>query len=317
MGAKPKQRTDMEGHTTAGDQNITDFGQYLSENRYSGTTIRVHLLRIRRLSGWLEEQGIRESGMTYPQILRYTKYLRTQKGYQRRSVNNELRAIKLYHDYLIAQNRAMDNPAADMAVRGTPTKAIGEVLDTEELEDLYYSYPTGHHDTFFKASKLRDKAMVGFMVFQGITTMELHHMQEEHMQLEKGRVDVPSTRRSNARTLKLQPCQIMELVRYMERARPYLSKRNKGDNPEKLFFGSIDQMHGITARVLRVLRTNNLKVRGCASIRTSIITNWLKQHDLRRVQYMAGHRYIGSTERYLQDDIENLHDIVEGLHPIS
>ncbi|CAI8389838.1 MAG: Uncharacterised protein [Polaribacter sejongensis] len=32
---------------------------------------------------------------------------------------------------------------------------------------------------------------------------------------------------------------------------------------------------------------------------------------------MAGHRYISSTERYLQDDLENLHEIVNNFHPIN
>ena len=119
--------------------------------------------------------------------------------------------------------------------------------------------------------------MVGLMVFQGVTTMELHHMQEEHLQLKKGKIDVPSTRRTNGRTLKLQPCQMMELLEYIEEARPYLSKRDKGNNYEKLFFGSIDQMHSITSRILKAMKENNQKIRGCNSLRTSIIINWLKR----------------------------------------
>lgn len=294
-----------------------NFTEYLLQNRYSESTIKVHLLRIVRLENWLKKQGIEEDGMTYPELLKYTKYLQTEKGYERQSINNELRAIKLYHDYLIEENIAMENPATDMSIRGTRTKAIGELLDSEELEDLYYSYQTEHYDTFFRASKLRDKAVVGLMVFQGVTTMELHHMQEEHLQLKKGKIDVPSTRRTNARTLKLQPCQMMELLEYVQEARPYLLKKYKGTNHEKLFFGSIDQMHSITSRILKTMKENNQKVKGCSSLRTSIIINWLKNHSLRKTQYMAGHRYISSTEKYLQDDIENLQKIVENFHPLQ
>ena len=294
-----------------------NFKEYLLQNRYSESTIKVHLLRIGRLEDWLKKQGIEENGMSYPELLKYTKYLQTVKGYERQSLNNELRAIKLYHDHLIEENIAYENPATDMSIRGTRTKAIGETLDNEELEDLYYGYPTGHTDTFFRASKLRDKTIVGLMAFQGVTTMELHHIQEEHLQLKKGKIDIPSTRRTNARTLKLQPCQMMELLEYMEEARPYLSKKDKGKNPEKLYFGSIDQLHSITARILKAMKQNNQKVKGCTSLRTSIIINWLKEHSLRKVQYMAGHRYISSTEKYLQDDIEKLHEIVNNFHPIN
>jgi len=61
----------------------------------------------------------------------------------------------------------------------------------------------------------------------------------------------------------------------------------------------------------------NQKVMNIKQIRASVITNWLGQYNLRKVQYLAGHRYISSTERYLQDDLENLHEIVNNFHPIS
>jgi len=32
---------------------------------------------------------------------------------------------------------------------------------------------------------------------------------------------------------------------------------------------------------------------------------------------MSGHRYISSTERFLQDDIENLQEMIDNLHPIN
>jgi len=43
----------------------------------------------------------------------------------------------------------------------------------------------------------------------------------------------------------------------------------------------------------------------------------LTKYNLRQVQYLAGHRYISSTEKYVQDDLENLHEIVNNFHPIS
>jgi integrase/recombinase XerD len=52
-------------------------------------------------------------------------------------------------------------------------------------------------------------------------------------------------------------------------------------------------------------------------IRTSVIVNWLKQYNLRKVQYLAGHRYISSTERYQQDDLESLHKTINIYHPFS
>ena len=294
-----------------------NFIEYLSKNQYSQSTIKVHILRIERLKKWLKKQGIAANELTYSNLLRYAKYLQTNKKYERQSTNNELRAVKLYYDYLIEIREIMENPAEGMAIRGTRTKVIGNLLEEEELEDLYYSYQTKHYDTFFHATKKRDKVVVGLMVFQGITAIELHHLQEEYIQLRKGKIDIPSTRRSNTRTLKLQPVQMMELMEYVKEVRPYLAKKFADQNPEKFIFGSIDQMHSITSRIIKNLKKSNHKVISCSQIRTSILVHWLANHSLRKVQYMAGHRYISSTEKYVQDDLENLHEIVNTFHPIS
>ncbi len=52
-------------------------------------------------------------------------------------------------------------------------------------------------------------------------------------------------------------------------------------------------------------------------IRASVITKWLKMYNLREVQYLAGHRYISSTESYLQNDMEGLQEEVQQFHPLG
>ena len=48
-----------------------------------------------------------------------------------------------------------------------------------------------------------------------------------------------------------------------------------------------------------------------------MIVNWLKIHNLRKTQVLAGHRYISSTERYKQDNLESLHEMINSFHPIK
>jgi integrase/recombinase XerD len=52
-------------------------------------------------------------------------------------------------------------------------------------------------------------------------------------------------------------------------------------------------------------------------IRASVITNWIKVHGLRKAQYLAGHRYISSTENYLANDFESLQNDLENFHPLN
>ena len=48
----------------------------------------------------------------------------------------------------------------------------------------------------------------------------------------------------------------------------------------------------------------------------SVITKWLKQYNLREVQYLAGHRYISTTESYQQNDVEGLAEEINMYHPL-
>ena len=46
------------------------------------------------------------------------------------------------------------------------------------------------------------------------------------------------------------------------------------------------------------------------------ITKWLKQHNLREAQYLAGHKYVSTTESYLQNDMEGLKEEINQFHPL-
>ncbi|AUC14275.1 hypothetical protein BTO06_16350 [Tenacibaculum sp. SZ-18] len=294
-----------------------NFRKYLEDNKYSKSTITVHLLRVKRYTDWLEWYGKHSVEIQYNELLQYVKYLQEKKQYQRASINNELRAVKLYYDYLIEEKHTMYNPAENIVIRGKYIKVIKETLTEEELEDLYYSYNIDHHDTFFKATKLRDKVVLGLMLFQGLTAIEIYSLQEYHLQLQKGIIEIPRTRRSNPRTHKLQPLQMLTILEYINTTRNYLTNRIQTSNNEQLIYGSSHQINAITGRIIKKLKRYNNKVTSYSQLRSSIIINWLQHYNLRKVQYLAGHRYISSTEKYVQDNLEKLHDIVNTYHPIN
>ena len=59
------------------------------------------------------------------------------------------------------------------------------------------------------------------------------------------------------------------------------------------------------------------KIKDIQQIRSSVITNWLKVHNLRKAQYLAGHRYVSSTEAYQLNNIEELTEDIKKYHPIG
>lgn len=58
------------------------------------------------------------------------------------------------------------------------------------------------------------------------------------------------------------------------------------------------------------------EIKNAQQIRQSVITHWLKTNNLREVQYMAGHRWVSSTERYQQNNLEDLQKEINRYHPL-
>ena len=94
-------------------------------------------------------------------------------------------------------------------------------------------------------------------------------------------------------------------------------KERRNIESERLLIPNNNRLSNTITNIIKKLKKTNHKTENIHQIRASVITNWLKQYNLRQVQVLAGHRYISSTERYLQDDLESLHEIVNNFHPIS
>ena len=70
-------------------------------------------------------------------------------------------------------------------------------------------------------------------------------------------------------------------------------------------------------KLMKELHKQNKQVESVKQIRASVITGWLKNYNLREVQYFAGHRYVSSTESYLINDLEDLKEDINRYHPIN
>jgi integrase/recombinase XerD len=75
--------------------------------------------------------------------------------------------------------------------------------------------------------------------------------------------------------------------------------------------------HNIAHAIITKLKEQNPGFTDMRQIRASVISNWLKVHNIRKVQYMAGHRYISATERYKANNMEELINDVERFHPLG
>ncbi|PPK92241.1 integrase/recombinase XerD [Nonlabens xylanidelens] len=195
-------------------------------------------------------------------------------------------------------------------------------MEPEELEDLYYSYDV---DIVNMLSRKRNKIMLGLLVYQGITTSELQRLKVEDVQLYKGKINILGTKKTGSRELELKPWQLMELMQYINEIRPELLnqstciERSRNEETDLLFFNkgkSTSLSNPLYALTKELKKINNTFI-NMQQIRNSVIVDWLSKNNLRKVQYMAGHKYISSTEKYQQDDLESLHETVNMFHPFS
>ena len=295
------------------------YEEYLEQNNYSKTTIEHYLKRINEFTAWSKKYGIKATEIDYKTTLKYIKYLQ-QKRIQVQTINNNIVTLRNYFNYLIETNKRAENPIEEVSVKGTVKRVLHNLLDADELEDLYYSFETDNFNKNcnykVKLTAKRNKIITGLIVYQGLNTTNLKSLLLEHLELYKGKIYVPSTRRNNSRTMELKSWQVLDLLEYINEIRPEIAKYNKIHNEQLL----IPQNHFndlVQRGIIKQLKKINNKAGNVNHLRASVIVNWLGQFNIRKVQYLAGHKYISSTESYKQNNLESLHEAVNEFHPLS
>jgi integrase/recombinase XerD len=134
-------------------------------------------------------------------------------------------------------------------------------------------------------------------------------MEITHIDLSNASVYIPSTSQSNSRELPLNSKQLLLLQEYVSVIRPAMKPKGA-----ELIVGSV---RNHVQRVLQEIQGINPMIRNAQQIRGSVIINWLKHHSKRQVQYMAGHKYISSTEKYVQQEVDSLKDVLSRHHPFG
>ena len=69
--------------------------------------------------------------------------------------------------------------------------------------------------------------------------------------------------------------------------------------------------------LFNALKKINPKIKSPTQIRTSTISHLQKSIPIRKLQYMAGHKYISSTERYRKNNTDELYRQLELFHPLN
>jgi integrase/recombinase XerD len=285
---------------------------------------------------WLITQGITAEATTYNDLLRFINHCR-KEGRSVKNTNLVLTALRHYYSMVqVDPDSYRDNPAANLYLKGEVQRIPHDLLEKEILDYLYEKYQTYNERT------QRNKVILGLYIYQAIATDELKKLEPNHIKLKEGKIYIPGTKQTiskggrQARWLKLEAKQILDLQEYLLVTRPKIiddiksgeRKKQSTRKPDNINTSALEHQLFISLNgsdeiktsvrfLMDDLRKINPSVKDAKQIRKSVITEWLKEKDIRIVQYMAGHSSISTTERYRAANVEELEEALKIHHPLK
>lgn len=287
---------------------MNTFETYLKGKGFAKATVYQHCRYCDQFLQWLEMQQISPEDCSYNDLLSWIDRLK-QSGDSVKLVNRKLLSVRHWFSFFQLKNKEAANPAAGLYLKSSRKRLVSGIVSFDRLEKLYQSYPAAD------GRELRNKVILSLLVYQGITTDELHRLKTEDIKLREGKLKIAGSKRSNGRVLHLQAFQVLDLQEYLLTVRTKLATEKEG----RLFLSmeGKPELKNSLHHLFRALKKVEPQISNANQIRQSVVVYWLKNHNLRQVQYMAGHKYVSSTERYQQNNIEDLQKEVGKYHPLN
>lgn len=290
-----------------------NFKEYLkTQKRYSDNTLNE---KEKQLQNWQKYCGTNQSfeTITTAELLKIVEL--QKRKYQPQTLNNQLLTIEQYFFYLIEKGIRKEHPLKNFRIKTDKKPLIKGLLTEEELHKIYENYPTkGHYGGRFDVYKQRNKVILGLMIYQGLSSGSIEQIELKDIDLEKGTIYIAERlkTRLNPRNLPLEAVQIMELNIYLTQTRNQLLELIKTDKETtKLIpLGNYTKFSSITKNIKKQTDLKELQ-----QLRNSRIALWLKQYNLRVVQYKSGYKRLLSLEQFKQDELESLKQAVVKYHP--
>jgi len=292
---------------------MRNFKEYLTQKQFSESTVRIYENGVEEFLEWTDKHQYQEENICYADLMNYIKHSQ-KKGKSKLNIQHQLLAIRHYFNYLVKAGKVKSNPAQGIYVRGIARRLPHDLAEYDELVKLYEDYPVKD------IRNQRNKVILGLLVFQGLTIEELETLKSEHINLREGKIRIVGTDRTNERVLKLEASQVFELQEYLNKTRSRILYGPKVNEPEKItqLIIGMEGGRGLSGEVAWMMRRlKHPKVRQASQIRASVIAEWTRRHDVRIVQYMCGHKYVSSTERYQATNLEDLKEQLRKFHPLG
>jgi integrase/recombinase XerD len=277
---------------------MIEFTKYQEQKGYARNTIRSNENTVTNFKTWCESEKIEFEKVGYNELLAFVQYCQIQ-GNKINTIRMKIKSLSHYFEFL---ERA-ENPAMLIKLQGQTRQIPHNLLDEEELKAIYELQHTKG-----LAGK-RTKVLLSLVIFQAVAPIELERIELKDVDLLEAKIYIPATRTTNSRTLDLKPFQLLLFQDYMLNIRKDILKKFNRESEKLLVSMGVSQNEKLTnviAQTIKKIKQQYPKLKGTEQLRQSVISIWVQQHGLRKAQYMAGHKYVSSTERYNVDKFAEL-----------
>lgn len=224
-----------------------------------------------------------------------------------------LSAIKKYYDYLVMMEQRTDHPCKKLNIKTNSNQAtqVQDLFSSEELQLLLT------RENRYQNLDTRNTVLMSLLIYQGLTSEEIVSLEVKNIDLDTGTVYIKASKNLNRRTLELTPKQMMPIAKYINEVRDEMLRcttdrliLNKLGKPI-----SVDGIHSVFDQLKGLFPDRKLNPQ---TIRMSVICNWLneKKYSLEKTQNLAGHRWPGTTEKYIKIDSDNERELINKYFPI-
>lgn len=299
---------------------IGAFLDYLSVERgLSQNTLYAYKHDLGEFTGFLKKKGVSDpDGVTRSDIVSHMLKMK-DKGLSPGTIARHLVAIKVFYRFLVRDGLARADIASPIE---SPAlwKRLPDSLSTDEVDRLI-SAPDARN-----RQGIRDRACLELLYATGMRVSEIVSLRLDGINMDLG-IAKCFGKGGKERIVPMGRAAREAVSRYLEKARPYFSRRSlpgvpraASDGKETLFltrlggkmtrqsFWKMIKKHARKAGIKKNITPHTL--------RHSFATHLLEGGaDLRVVQEMLGHADISTTQIYTHINKERLKSIHKQFHP--